>query len=84
MRSRRSKRAPQQARREPVPVEDPRTVATVAEPASPEPHCERLVQNDSLRWTCACGASGLVGRSVDGIPYVNAEILRHEPGETKE
>lgn len=42
-------------------------------------HCDRLVQHDSLRWWCACGASGLTGRSPDGIPYVTDEILAHYP-----
>ena len=47
------------------------------------PLCDRLVQHNSLRWNCACGASGSVDRSADGIPYVDDEMLRHEPGETK-
>jgi hypothetical protein len=45
--------------------------------------CERLVSHDSLRWRCACGASGPVARSNDGIPYVTEEILRHTPGEVR-
>ncbi len=48
------------------------------------PLCGRLVQHNSLRWTCACGAAGPVGRSADGIPYVDDEMLRHEAGEVKE
>ena len=48
------------------------------------PLCDRLVQHNSLRWSCACGAAGPVGRSADGIPYVDDEMLRHEPGATKE
>lgn len=48
------------------------------------PACDRLLIHDSLRWTCACGASGRVGRTSDGIPYLDAELVRHTPGETKE
>ncbi len=66
----------------PAPVEDPRVLASVAE--SPPVRCGRLVQHDSLRWRCACGGSGPVGRSPDGMPYVNDEMLRHAPGERKE
>lgn len=47
------------------------------------PRCRRMVRHDSLKWTCACGASGPVGRSADGIPYVNAAMLEHVTGETK-
>lgn len=68
--------------------DDPRTAVAVAEPP-PEPEqqqevCDRLVNHDSLRWTCACGGSGPVARSLDGMPFVNEEMLRHEPGQTKE
>lgn len=45
--------------------------------------CKRMVRHDSIKWTCACGASGPVGRSADGIPYVNAAMLEHATGETK-
>lgn len=45
--------------------------------------CQRLVQHDSVAWWCACGATGRMGRSNDGIPYVNDEILRHAPGERR-
>ena len=79
----------------PAPAKDPRTPppatadeatvsAAVAPREAPPPGCQRQINPDSLRGRCACGASGPVGRSVDGIPFVNAEMLRHEPGETKE
>jgi hypothetical protein len=45
--------------------------------------CSRLVQHDSMRWFCACGGGGPVGRSVDGIPFVNEDILAHLPGEER-
>lgn len=45
--------------------------------------CQRLLQHDSVAWWCACGATGRVGRSNDGIPFVNEEILRHAPGERR-
>jgi hypothetical protein len=45
--------------------------------------CNRLIQHDSMAWWCACGATGRVGRSNDGIPFINEEILRHAPGERK-
>jgi hypothetical protein len=51
-------------------------------PAPPK-SCDRLIVRDSIRWHCACGASGPVGRSKDGIPYVDGEILAHEPGEQR-
>ena len=50
---------------------------------TPPPPCRRMVRHDSIKWTCACGASGPVGRSVDGMPYVNSVILEHVTGETK-
>ncbi len=49
----------------------------------PEGECSRQVTYDSLRWSCACGAEGKVGRSKDGIPYVDEDILAHAPGEQR-
>lgn len=46
--------------------------------------CSRFVTFDSLRWRCACGASGRVGRTADGIPDTSGDILLHRPGESKE
>jgi hypothetical protein len=43
--------------------------------------CERTVTYDSQRWVCACGVSGEVARSNDGIPYVDDEVLAHAPGD---
>ena len=60
------------------------TIRLVQPDADDVPLCDRLVQHNSLRWSCACGAAGPVGRSADGIPYVDDEMLRHEPGATKE
>lgn len=75
----------------PPEIRDPRTETMVAGPpasakteAVTEPPCTRFVQHDSLHWTCACGATGRVGRSPDGMPFVTDELLRHQPGETKE
>ncbi len=48
------------------------------------PDCDRLIHHDSIAWRCACGARGPVGRSADGVPFVDAEILRHKPGRDKE
>lgn len=53
-------------------------------PAVVETLCQRAITQDSLRWHCACGAGGPVGRSSDGIPFVTEEMLRHLPGQQKE
>lgn len=50
---------------------------------APEGCTREIVHHDSLFWRCACGGSGRVGRSKDGIPYVNEEILAHVPGEQR-
>lgn len=49
----------------------------------PDGECSRQVTYDSLRWSCACGAAGKVGRSNDGIPYVDEDVLAHAPGEQR-
>lgn len=52
--------------------------------ADPDGRCSRkIVHFDSLFWRCACGATGRVGRSNDGIPFVNDEVLAHAPGENR-
>lgn len=46
--------------------------------------CTRtILEWDGIRWRCACGASGPVRVSNDGIPYVDEEILAHQPGESR-
>lgn len=69
----------------PAPGADPPKAQAAPAPTATENLrvCARLVQHDSLRWECACGASGPVARSGDGIPYVDAEVLRHAPGERR-
>ena len=52
--------------------------------AAGAPDCTRFVTYDSLRWHCNCGASGRVGRTADGIPDTSGDILRHQPGVSKE
>lgn len=67
------------------PGEDVLPAAPVIAPAPAAQPCGRqLVERDSIRWRCACGAAGRVGRDADGIPYLTDELLRHEPGEQKE
>lgn len=46
--------------------------------------CGRRITWNSCRWICACGGSGRLGRDADGMPYVDDDVLRHQPGETKE
>lgn len=46
--------------------------------------CNRFVSFDSLRWRCACGASGRVGRTPDGMPDTSGDVLRHPAGVSKE
>jgi hypothetical protein len=46
--------------------------------------CDRFISFDSIRWRCACGATGRVGRTNDGIPDTSGDVLRHQPGESKE
>ena len=53
-------------------------------PRPAETNCTRFVIYDSLRWHCNCGASGRVGRTADGIPDTSGDILRHQPGVSKE
>jgi len=70
------------------------TVATLVDPlavalaehgrASTIDGCTRFMSFDSIRWRCACGASGPVGRTNDGIPDTSGDILRHQPGVSKE
>lgn len=63
----------------PAPTERELPVAA----AAARPRCDRLLTHDSIYWVCACGARGRVGRSADGIPYVDDEVLGHLPGEDK-
>jgi hypothetical protein len=43
----------------------------------------QIVYRDGLIWRCACGATGPMGRSSDGIPFEDETILAHAPGETR-
>jgi hypothetical protein len=49
-----------------------------------EPACTRLTTFDSLRWRCACGASGRVPRTPGGMPDTSGDVLRHLPGVSRE
>jgi len=58
--------------------------AFAAQHSTIEPErCARLLRWDSSGWSCTCGGSGPVGRSPDGIPFANDEILAHAPGEKR-
>ena len=54
------------------------------EPPGEAPACTRLTTYDSLRWRCACGATGRVPRTPGGMPDTSGDVLRHQPGVSKE
>ncbi len=48
-------------------------------PAMRVTYCDRLVNHNAMFWRCACGASGRVRVSADGIP-AGPDSFRHLPG----
>jgi len=50
--------------------------AVLAPPEARITYCDRLVNYDARFWNCACGASGRVAVSKDGIP-AGPESFRH-------
>lgn len=65
------------------PVEIPGEIITPT--TTDDPYCHReILEANGDEWRCACGASGPSGRSLDGIPFFDDDILLHRPGERKE